>query len=43
MPGSHRNIDTQIGKTEIASNQLGYVTNGEHLANGFDPRKNVVM
>ena len=33
---SHRNIKTQIGKTRIVSNQLGYVSHREHLSNGFD-------
>ena len=32
---SHRNIDAQIGKTKIISNQLGYISHGEHLHNGF--------
>lgn len=32
---SHRNIDAQIGKTKIISNQLGYISHGEHLQNGF--------
>ena len=32
---SHRNIDAQIGDTQILSNQLGYVSHGEHLRNGF--------
>lgn len=32
---SHRNIDAQIGDTHIISNQLGYVSHGEHLTNGF--------
>ena len=40
---SHHNIDTQIGKTKITSNQLDYVSYGEHLANGFDLGKNVVV
>ena len=40
---SHRNIDAQIGKTKITSNQLGYVSYGEHLANGFNVGKNVVV
>lgn len=33
---SHRNIDAQIGKTRIISNQLGYISHGEYLTNGFD-------
>ena len=32
---SHRNIDAQIGKTKILSNQLGYISHGEFLRNGF--------
>ena len=33
---SHRNIDAQIDKTRIISNQLGYISHGEYLTNGFD-------
>mgnify|MGYP002515587387 CR=1 FL=1 len=36
---SHRNINCQIGSTQIISNQLGYVFQGEHLRNGFDNGK----
>lgn len=36
---SHRNIDAQIGNTKILSNQLGYVSHGEHRSNGFNPEK----
>ena len=36
---SHRNIDARIGDTHIYSNQLGYVSHGEHLRNGFDAGK----
>lgn len=36
---SHRNIDAQIGKTKITSNQLGYITYGEQQTNGFDSGK----
>ena len=43
MSFRNRNIDTQIGKTKITSNQLGYVSYGEHLANGFDLEKKVVV
>ena len=32
---SHRNIKTRIGETNIVSNQLGYISHGEHLTNGF--------
>lgn len=38
---SHRNIDAQIGKTQIVSNQLGYVSYCEHQLNGFDPQKHL--
>ena len=34
---SHRNIKAQIGDTLIVSNQLGYISHGEHLTNGFNP------
>ncbi len=40
---SHRNIDAQIGKTKIISNQLGYVSHGEYLTNGFDAGKFVQL
>ena len=36
---SHRNIDAQIGGTKIVSNQLGYISHGEHLTNGFNSAK----
>lgn len=36
---SHRNIDAQIGDTHILSNQLGYVSHGEHIRNGFNSGK----
>lgn len=29
---SHRNIDAEIGTTICVSNQLGYVSHGEHLS-----------
>ena len=35
---SHTNIDTTLGNTRIASNQLGYVGYQEHLQNGFNPQ-----
>lgn len=34
---SHRNIQAQIGETLIMANQLGYVSDNEHLKNGFNP------
>ena len=36
---SHRNIDAQIGSTRLLSNQLGYISHGEYLNNGFDPAR----
>jgi len=36
---SHRNIDAEIGHTRILSNQLGYITHGEHLRNGYKNSK----
>ena len=36
---SHRNIDAQIGKTQIISNQLGYISHGEHNYNGYIPSR----
>ena len=36
---SHRNIECQIGKTKILSNQLGYVSHGEYKINGFSHSK----
>lgn len=40
---SHRNIEAQIGTTHIISNQLGYISHGEYLTNGFDPTKVIEM
>lgn len=34
---SHRNTKAQIGNTLIMSNQLGYISDNEHLRNGFNP------
>lgn len=36
---SHRNIDTQIGNTQILSNQLGYVHQEEQQRNRFNPSR----
>ncbi len=36
---SHTNIDIEIGQTKVLCNQMGYVFSGEHLTNGFDPKK----
>ena len=40
---SHRNIDAQIGDTRVMSNQLGYVSHGEHRTNGFDPGRCIIL
>ena len=40
---SHRNIDAQIGKTQIISNQLGYVHQSEQLHNGFIPSRHIAL
>ena len=40
---SHRNIDAQIGDTRVISNQLGYVSSGEHRTNGFDPGRCMIL
>jgi hypothetical protein len=39
---SHTNIDTVIGNTRIVSNQLGYVSHGEHLC-GFSGNKYIEL
>lgn len=36
---SHRNIDAEIGKTHILSNQLGYISHGENRYNSFNPAR----
>ena len=36
---SHRNIEAQIGKTLILSNQLGYISHGEQLKQGFNNQR----
>ena len=40
---SHRNIDAEIGKTKILSNQLGYVHMDEHLHNGFSSERIIAI
>ena len=36
---SHRNMDAKIGKTQIISNQFGYLSHDEPQNNGFDPKR----
>ena len=40
---SHTNIDTEINGTKIVSNQMGYIFQDEHIANGFEPGKFLVI
>ena len=40
---SHTNIDTTIGNTKIICNQMGYIYYNEHLTNGFEPNKTIVI
>ena len=40
---SHTNIDAEINGTKIVSNQMGYIFQNEHIANGFEPGKFLVI
>ena len=40
---SHTNIDAEINGTKVVCNQLGYVCQNEHITNGFDPSKYLVL
>ena len=40
---SHRNMDAKIGKTQIISNQFGYLSHGEPQNNGFDPKRYIEL
>ena len=40
---SHTNIDAEINGTKVVCNQMGYVFENEHIANGFDPGKFLVL
>ena len=40
---SHTNIDAEINGTKVVCNQLGYVCQNEHITNGFDPGKYLVL
>ncbi len=40
---SHRNIDAEIGKTKVLSNQLGYIHQDEQLHNGFNSERYIVL
>ena len=40
---SHTNIDAEIDGTKIVCNQMGYVFDNEHISNGFDPSKCLLL
>lgn len=40
---SHTNIDAEINGTKVVSNQMGYICQNEHIVNGFDPGKYLVL
>lgn len=40
---SHTNIDVEINGTKVVGNQMGYVCQNEHITNGFDPGKFLVL
>ena len=40
---SHTNIDAEIDGTKVVCNQMGYVFENEHIANGFDSGKYLVL
>ena len=40
---SHRNMDATIGKTQILSNQFGYLSHGEPQNNGFDSSRHIEL
>ena len=40
---SHTNIDTEINGTKVVSNQMEYICQNEHIVNGFNPDKYLVL
>ena len=40
---SHTNIDTEINGTKVVCNQMGYVFDNEHISNGFEPSKFLIL
>lgn len=40
---SHTNIDAEINGTRVVCNQMGYIFQNEHITNGFDPSKHLVL
>ena len=37
------NIDAEINGTKVICNQMGYVFDNEHISNGFDPGKCLIL
>ena len=40
---SHTNIDAEINGTKVICNQMGYVFDNEHISNGFDSSKCLIL
>ena len=40
---SHTNIDAEINGTKVICNQMGYVFDNEHIRNGFNPSKWLIL
>lgn len=40
---SHTNIDAEINGTKVVSNQMGYIFQNEHITNGFESGKFLVV
>ena len=40
---SHTNIDAEINGTKVVCDQLGYIFENEHIANGFELGKFLVL
>ena len=40
---SHTNIDAEINGTKVICNQMGYVFDNEHISNGFNPGKCLIL
>lgn len=40
---SHTNINAEINGTKVVCNQMGYICQNEHITNGFDPSKYLIL
>ena len=40
---SHTNINAELNGTKVVSNQMGYIFQNEHITNGFEPGKFLVI